>query len=208
MHTLFLIIHYLNVYIYHFSHIVCNDTHLIYCCNKFGVCDTCKVYDYTLYICTFCLHIPVLSSFVNDSQLCVSRHSFNNKQCLLRIKSVVLQYWIFFTLHVSHSATKRQSRESTHKPHVPCKPQLWMKRRKCPSLFMMWIRWLSLSDVRMLAWLSVVMPRGSNNFRGVEGGPMYLKRSSPSALTTTIAPARLSATQKSQFLFSLRFFSP
>ena len=69
-----------------------------------------------------------------------------------------------------------------------------MKRRKCPSLSMMWIRWLYQSDVRMLPWLSVVMPRGENDSRGVEGGQVYLKRSLPAALTTTTVPASLSST--------------
>ena len=44
-------------------------------------------------------------------------------------------------------------------------------------LSMMWIRLLIQSDVRMLPWLSVVMPSGRNDLLGVEGGPVYLKRS-------------------------------
>ncbi|XP_078331582.1 uncharacterized protein LOC144625248 isoform X2 [Crassostrea virginica] len=69
----------------------------------------------------------------------------------------------------------------------------------------MWMRWFSQSDVRMLAQLSLVMPNGRNDFWGVEEGPVYLKRSLPAALTTTTARARKSATQISEFLFSLRF---
>ena len=38
--------------------------------------------------------------------------------------------------------------------------------------------------------LSVVMPTGSNRSRVVEGGPVYLKRSLPAALTTTTAQAQ------------------
>ena len=80
-----------------------------------------------------------------------------------------------------------------------------MKRRKCPSLFMMWIRLLSLSDVRMLTWLSVGMPTGRNDFRGVEGRPVYLKRSLPVVLTSTTAQALQSPMQISKFMFSLKY---
>ena len=80
-----------------------------------------------------------------------------------------------------------------------------MKRRKCPSLFMMWIRLLSLSDVRMLTWLSVGMPTGRNDFRGVEGRPVYLKRSLPVVLTSTTAQALQLPMQISKFMFSLKY---
>ncbi|XP_078331262.1 uncharacterized protein LOC144625082 [Crassostrea virginica] len=56
----------------------------------------------------------------------------------------------------------------------------------------------------MLAWLSVVMRNGRNDSQGVEGEPVYLKRSLPAALTTTTARASRSDTQISKFLFSLR----
>ena len=35
------------------------------------------------------------------------------------------------------------------------------------------------SDVRILAWLSVVIARSLTDPQGVEGRPVYLKRSSP-----------------------------
>ena len=60
---------------------------------------------------------------------------------------------------------------------------------KCLSWSMMWKQWLITSDVRMLRWLSVVMPFGRNDSRGVEGEPEYLKRSLPATLTTTTARA-------------------
>ena len=119
MHTLFLIIHYLNVYIYHFSHIVCNDTHFIYCCNKFGVCLHVYVihakymtihYTYVQIVYTY----PVLSSFVNDSQLCVSRHSFNNKKFYNYGLSLLSCSTGFSSLYMSPTQPQRDSPGSQH----------------------------------------------------------------------------------------------
>ena len=109
------------------------------------------------------------------------------------------QQRVFFTSFVFHLVTKRLSWESTHKPHGPHKPH-WIKRRKLASFSIIWIQRLLLSDVRMLAWLVC----GDGDWV-VEGGPVYLKRSFPAALTTTTAWAPLSATQIFKFLFWLRY---
>ena len=69
----------------------------------------------------------------------------------------------------------------------------------------LWIRWLLKSYVSMLARLSMAMPSGRNDSREVEGEQVYLKRSLPAELSTTTARARMSATQISKFLLSLRY---
>ena len=83
-----------------------------------------------------------------------------------------------------------------------------MKRRNKASWSRIWMRWFSWSVVRILHWLSVDMPHGSNDPFVKEKGPVYLKQSLPAALITITAQAALSATQISKFLFSQRYCSP
>ena len=88
-------------------------------------------------------------------------------------------------LRLFSCATRSLSLESRHRPDRFYKPQSLIKRRNWPSWFTMWLHWLSLSDMRIRAWLFVVMPTGFNPLKT----PVYLNRSLPVALSTTPAPA-------------------
>lgn len=111
-------------------------------------------------------------------------------------------YLIVFTLPVEHSPTMRLSLVSTHTLYGLCRWQLSMKRRNCPSLSRMWMQSLFWSAVKILHWLSVVIPRGLNDFSVAGRRPLYVNRCFPIWLTTTTAWASLSDTHISRLWFS------